>query len=870
MKTDDIREKYLNFFESKKHKRVESDSLIPQDDPTLLFSGAGMNQFKDYFLGIKKDMTRATSSQKCLRTGDLDNVGKTPYHHTFFEMLGNFSFGDYFKKDAIHWAWEFLSKELSIPEEKLQVSVHQSDDEAYDIWLNEIKLPKDRISKLGDKSNFWPANAPEDGPNGPCGPCSEIFFDQGENTNCSSKKCDLECDCGRFAEIWNLVFTQFDRKAKGKLEPLAAKNIDTGMGLERLACVLQGKGNNFEIDILAPLVEKVISLLNLKNMESKQISYTRAIVDHIRAAIFSINDGAIPSNEGRGYVIRKLIRRSVWLGKQLRKDQNISQNYFLNGLAEEIIRIMKLGYPDLEVNKKAILMTLNSEEEKFWITIEQGEEILKQELEELKKKKKKQLPSKTVFKLYDTFGFPLELTKSFAEEYDVSINIKEFEGLMDKQRELSKQGSDISGNIFNVSELDKIVADIKETTFVGYDNMECNSKVLFAEQKENQLIVILEKTPFYPEGGGQVGDRGILSNDSFKGDVIDTKAVNKRTIHFVKIISGSLQEKDTLTASVDKIKREATKKNHTATHILQAVLRKTLGDHVRQLGSLVNEDKLRFDFSHQKALTLDEIKNIEVRVNKIILSNIPAQAEVVSISEAKKKGALAFFGDKYGEKVRLLSVGDVSLEFCGGTHVSSTGDIGAFIITTESSVASGTRRIEAVTGLGAIQLLQEQRSQLSQIGSLLKSTSDEAVDRIKKIQSKVKELEKNKSQNKSSSIDLDNLVKNASNWNSVNVITSKFDSLNIAELRHQVDLLKQKSKKSLIIVFSQDGNKANTIVSLTKDLEGSEISANDVIKKVLKPLEGTGGGRKDMAQGGGKNPEKIDDIISNITTVLDS
>ncbi len=864
--TNEVRDKYLKYFESKGHRIVSSDSLIPQNDPTLLFTGAGMNQFKEYFLGIKKDMTRATSSQKCIRTGDLENVGKTPYHHSFFEMLGNFSFGDYFKREAIEWAWEFLTKELSIPAEKLQISVHESDDEAYKIWKDEIKIEESHITKLGDKSNYWPSNAPKDGPNGPCGPCSEIYYDQGKNPKCN-EACNIDCECGRFAEIWNLVFTQFDRKDGGVLEPLSNKNIDTGMGLERLVCVLQGKKTNFEIDLFQPMIKKLIKVLGLNNEaveNNRSIVYT--IIDHARASIFAINDGAVPVNEGRGYVIRKLIRRATWYGKQLGAD-----GPFINELVDIIIDEMAGVYPELKSNRDSIFLNMKMEEERFWDTLEQGIDILNKMILVAKKDKKKQLTGSNVFKLYDTFGFPDELTELILDAEGLTIDRKGFDLEMRQQKERSKQSSGISGDIFVVSELSKKIADIPDTEFLGYDLCSFEeAEVLFVEQSGTEAVVILNKTPFYGEGGGQVGDRGELENSNFSAVVKDSKKDGERIVHYVEIKKGSVMVGDHVNAIIDRALRASTKRNHTATHILQAVMRDVLGSHVRQMGSLVNEDKLRFDYAHSQALTRSEIEKLETRVNEIILENIPAEAEVKTLEEARKEGALAFFGDKYGDKVRILRVGEVSLEFCGGTHVSRTGDIGAFLITSDSSVSSGTRRIEALTGINALKAIQEQRVKILEVANTLKSSPEDISQRIEKLQIRMRELEKGNRGAKAKSIDLNSLISNAKKWNGFNVIAACFDSIPISELRHTIDVLKQKTKSSILILFSIEEQKSNVIVALSQDMKESNVSSNDILKKVVIPLEGSGGGRKDMAQGGGRNPEKIKELMSNIITILES
>ena len=594
--THDLRKAYLEFFKSKGHTAVASDSLVPQNDPSLLFTGAGMNQFKEYFLGVKKDLKRATTSQKCLRTGDLDEVGRTPFHHSFFEMLGNFSFGDYFKKEAITWAWEFLTQVLSIPKERLRITVHEKDTEAFEIWHKVIGLPKEAIFLCGDKSNFWPANAPADGPNGPCGPCSEIYFDQ--NPSIAGTPID---DSGKFAEIWNLVFTQYDRQDGGKLVPLANKNIDTGMGLERLACVLQGKASNFEIDIFLPIHEAILKVLGLEfsKVSPKQL-YT--ISDHLRAAVFSIADGVVPSNEGRGYVIRKLIRRAIWQAHQLMPGQKLTKPFLFQAVAS-VVQVMGQAYPELREAEENIRMVLSQEEERFLRTLEDGLRILRTQLTNYKKQGLKTVPAETVFELYDTFGFPEELTRGIASTEGFTIDHSGVEKLMEDQRARSKDGSKISAEIFASSGLDKIPSNLPGTTFLGYETLQAKAKILWHQAQGKQATVLLSQTPFYAESGGQTGDQGILEASGLKLKVIDTKKLDKYFLHHVELLEGTITDGIEITASVDRVLREGIMRNHTATHLLHAALRTTLGNSVRQLGSLVTPDRLRFDFSFGRAVT---------------------------------------------------------------------------------------------------------------------------------------------------------------------------------------------------------------------------------------------------------------------------
>ncbi len=862
LKTAEIRKKFLDFFAKRNHEIVKSDSLVPKGDPSLLFTGAGMNQFKEYFLGVKKDLKRATSSQKCLRTGDLDNVGKTPYHHSFFEMLGNFSFGDYFKEDAIKWAWEFLTDELKISSEKLRVSVHASDEEAYQIWRDKIKVKEDWIAKLGDASNFWPANAPKDGPNGPCGPCSEIFYDQGPDYPGSDTKASwYEDESGRFAEIWNLVFTQFDRQDGGALKPLASKNIDTGMGLERLACVMQGKKTNFEIDLFEPMIraiqEKIIVPAGQKN-----ILY--AIADHGRAVTFAILDGAYPSNDGRGYVIRKLIRRSVWRAKTLGAEEP-----FLYHIVPAVVKAMGDTYPELAQSEKNVKETIRQEEERFFITLDKGLELLSKLIQKAKDEKHNILSGEDVFLLYDTYGFPDELTRMIAAKEGVSaIDQKGFDVRMEEQRKRAKENTKISSNIFSVDEAKKEISHLPKTEFLGYETLEAEGKVLWLKRTGNEVVLILDRSPFYPEGGGQVGDQGAIQGSGFECWVSDTQKSDKITLHIAKVLKGEPKVGDKVKTVVDAEKRNATKRNHTATHLLQAALRNVLGAHVRQVGSLVNSEKLRFDFTHGKALTHEEITKVEARVNQVVLENHAVQIRIENYQDATKKGAIAFFGDKYEDTVRVIDVPNFSTELCGGTHCSRTGDIGTFVITSEGAIASGTRRVEAMTGLGALAYLQSLRSQVKEVAALLKTSPSEISERILKLNQNLKDLEKGGKKQTSLQINVENLINKSKQCGNYKLIGEIFDGADIEELRFAGDQLKRQVKNTVIALFSKSEGKVSLIVMLSEDLKDSKLNAGEIAKELSLILEGSGGGRKDSAQGGGKNPQAIEQAIAKAATRL--
>ncbi|MBI4358928.1 MAG: alanine--tRNA ligase, partial [Candidatus Omnitrophica bacterium] len=725
MKTAEIRKRFLDFFKTRSHTLVKSDSLIPKNDPTLLFTGSGMNQFKDYFLGVRTDLKRAASCQKCLRTGDLDQVGKTPYHHSFFEMLGNFSFGDYFKEEAIAWAWEFATEEMKLARERIYVSVHEKDEEAFKIWTEKIGIPKKMVARLSDHSNFWPADAPKVGPNGPCGPCSEMFFDQGPDYPGATTNFWAEDESGRFTEFWNLVFTQFERQENGHLVPLKAKNIDTGMGLERLACIMQGKRNNFEIDLFEPVLRELRR--KVPNGRTYEEASLNAIADHVRGAVVAIGDGAHPSNEGRGYVIRKLIRRAVWQGRMTGVESPI-----LTPLVSVVVHTLGDAYPELSQLERSVEQIIQSEEERFQETLESGLGVLSKLLEQASEKKKKVLAGEEVFRLYDTYGFPDELTCGIANKAGVEIDQKGFERLLEEQRKRAKAASKMTNTIFASSQTNQELLKLPETKFLGYKTLETESHVLWRHLPKKEGAIVLDETPFYPEGGGQIGDRGVLEGKNFKFSVSDAQKKERVIIHYGQLLSGKVQAGDSCTARVDKELREATKRNHTATHLLQAALRAVLGTHVRQVGSLVNPEKLRFDFTHGRALSEDEIRKVEEWVNQAVLESSEVQVKHESYDAAMRGGVLAFFGDKYEDQVRVIEVPGRSKELCGGTHCHQTGEIGAFVITIETSVGSGTRRIEALTGMNAVRYFKQLEKRLNRISSLLKTNPEQLEERIEK------------------------------------------------------------------------------------------------------------------------------------------
>lgn len=842
MKTNEIRDQYLAFFSSKGHIVVPSDSLYPGDDPTLLFTGAGMNQFKDYFLGLKKDMIRATSVQKCLRTGDLDNVGKTPYHHSFFEMLGNFSFGDYFKEEAIHWAWQFLTGPMQIKKERLHVTVHHTDQEAYDIWTSKIGIPEARIRRLGDEDNFWPANAPTDGPNGPCGPCSEIFFEQND---------------GSLAEIWNLVFTQFNREDNGVLLPLSQKNIDTGAGLERFACVLQGKTSNFEIDSFQPIVDAAAlgASLNLSNNDEKIVC--RLIADHIRAAVLCVGDGVLPGNEGRGYVVRKLIRRAVW--KSALKQSNKEPRSLIQVVSNSVFEMMSHAYPDLNKQKSAILSVLVGEESRFIQNLQNGRQMMDEIISKTLATNDRRIDPEKAFQLYDTFGYPDELIFQMARENGLDIDLPAFDQLREQQQTKAKNASKMQDAIFVSDESDEIILSCPETIFLGYNQFSCEAKVIKLLPVGQGHSVIFDQTVFYAEQGGQVGDQGSFSIKGKRFSISDTKQKNKRSLHLTEGDISAVKVGDLAQLNIDQNRRDQIKRHHSATHLLHAVLRNILGESVRQMGSLVQDDKLRFDFSCPQSLSQTELENIESEVNSLIFADLPVQVHEKSLDAAREEGAMAFFGDKYGDIVRVVKVGsNESIELCGGTHVSRTGEIGTFFITSQSSIGSGVRRIEAVTGNAGRKHANDLKNNLANIALLLKTSPLEIYDRVNNLLQKVKDLEKKVGSNAEGATDVSSIIQSKSLFHGSPLYIGALVGHDPGQLRVIGDRIRDQVKEACIIVlFSDRGESLSfVVVSTIKDQ-----SAGNIAKKIGVLIEGRGGGKDDFAQGGGKRPELQKDAM---------
>jgi len=859
LSTADLRNKFIDYFKSHGHQAVASSSLVPADDPTLLFTNAGMNQFKDCFLGAeKRSYTRAVSSQRCVRAGgkhnDLENVGYTARHHTFFEMLGNFSFGDYFKKEAIEFAWNFLTKEIGLPKEKLLVTVYSEDDEAFDIWENHIGVPKEKIIRISTSDNFWSM-----GDTGPCGPCSEIFYDHGAHI-WGGPPGTPEEDGDRFIEIWNLVFMQFNKQADGTMEPLPKPSIDTGMGLERISAILQNVHSNYEIDLFQNLIKSAASIVGSEDLENKSL---RVIADHIRSCSFLICDGVMPSNEGRGYVLRRIIRRAVRHGYQLG-----ANDIFFYKLVASLAKEMGEAYPELVDQLPVIEKVLRVEEEQFSKTLARGMAILNDTLETLEGDT---VPGDVVFKLYDTYGFPTDLTNDVAREHDLKIDEEGFEAAMQAQRARAQQASN-----FGADYNSKLAID-HTTSFTGYTDVEGQANVVeliadnaFVEKLEDgqEGVVVLDSTPFYAESGGQAGDKGVLRVANGEFIVTDTQKMGNAFAH-KGIAKGLVSKGDTATAAIDAANREAIKKNHSATHLLHAALREILGEHVTQKGSLVEAPRMRFDFSHFEAVTAEQLAEIERRVNQEIRANHTLATELMDLDEAKASGAMALFGEKYDEKVRVVTMGPFSVELCGGTHVTRTGDIGLFKITSEAGIASGVRRIEAVTGEHALEVVQTQQATLSSLSALLKTDSQNILDRVVSLQNQTKELEKalNSAKQKLASQQGADMLSNAVEINGVKVLIANLEGVEAKSLRSMMDDIKNRIGEGIVVLGVANDAKVNLIAGVTKNLT-SKVKAGELVNFVASQVGGKGGGRPDMAQAGGDQPENLGQALDSVNAWL--
>ncbi|EHL6050579.1 alanine--tRNA ligase [Escherichia coli] len=863
--TAEIRQAFLDFFHSKGHQVVASSSLVPHNDPTLLFTNAGMNQFKDVFLGLdKRNYSRATTSQRCVRAGgkhnDLENVGYTARHHTFFEMLGNFSFGDYFKHDAIQFAWELLTSEkwFALPKERLWVTVYESDDEAYEIWEKEVGIPRERIIRIGDNKgapyasdNFW-----QMGDTGPCGPCTEIFYDHGDHI-WGGPPGSPEEDGDRYIEIWNIVFMQFNRQADGTMEPLPKPSVDTGMGLERIAAVLQHVNSNYDIDLFRTLIQAVAKVTGATDLSNKSL---RVIADHIRSCAFLIADGVMPSNENRGYVLRRIIRRAVRHGNILGAKET-----FFYKLVGPLIDVMGSAGEDLKRQQAQVEQVLKTEEEQFARTLERGLALLDEELAKLSGDT---LDGETAFRLYDTYGFPVDLTADVCRERNIKVDEAGFEAAMEEQRRRAREASGFGADYNAMIRVDSA------SEFKGYDHLELNGKVtaLFVDGKAvdainagQEAVVVLDQTPFYAESGGQVGDKGELKGANFSFAVEDTQKYGQAIGHIGKLAAGSLKVGDAVQADVDEARRARIRLNHSATHLMHAALRQVLGTHVSQKGSLVNDKVLRFDFSHNEAMKPEEIRAVEDLVNAQIRRNLPIETNIMDLEAAKAKGAMALFGEKYDERVRVLSMGDFSTELCGGTHASRTGDIGLFRIISESGTAAGVRRIEAVTGEGAITTVHADSDRLSEVAHLLKGDSNNLADKVRSVLERTRQLEKELQQLKEQAAAQEsaNLSSKAIDVNGVKLLVSELSGVEPKMLRTMVDDLKNQLGSTIIVLATVAEGKVSLIAGVSKDVT-DRVKAGELIGMVAQQVGGKGGGRPDMAQAGGTDAAALPAALASV------
>ncbi|WP_038183114.1 alanine--tRNA ligase [Vibrio rhizosphaerae] len=856
MSTDEVRRAFLSFFETKGHQIVDSSSLVPANDPTLLFTNAGMNQFKDCFLGLeKRDYTRAVTAQRCVRAGgkhnDLENVGFTARHHTFFEMLGNFSFGDYFKQDAIHYAWEFLTEVLKLPQERLLVTVYQTDDEAFDIWHKQIGLPADRIIRIGDKQggkpyesdNFW-----QMGDTGPCGPCSEIFYDHGDSI-WGGPPGSPEEDGDRFIEIWNNVFMQYNRHADGTMEPLPKPSVDTGMGIERISAIMQSVHSNYEIDVFQTLIKEAAQVIGCDDLSNQSL---RVVADHIRSCSFLIVDGVVPSNEGRGYVLRRIIRRAVRHGNKLG-----AEGAFFHKLVGPLAEVMGSAGNELKKQQAVVEKVLRIEEENFGRTLERGMSILNEALENLDGKV---LDGATVFKLYDTYGFPADLTNDVVREHGLSIDEAGFEQAMEAQRQRAREAGQFGTDYNTIIKVDA------SSQFCGYTGTEGQGKIvaMFVHGEATETLssgdhamLVLDETPFYAESGGQCGDAGVIRTDSGVFQVVDTQKQGNAIIHYGSLVEGVLNQGESAKAQVDAQRRCAISLNHSATHLLHAALRRVLGEHVTQKGSLVRAENLRFDFSHMEAMTAEELKEVERLVNQHIRRNHTVETDIMGLDEAKAKGAMALFGEKYDTKVRVLSMGDFSTELCGGVHVSNTGDIGLFKIVSESGIAAGIRRIEAVTGEAALDMIEQQQA-------IYEGKLAEAAQKSRQLEKEIQQI-KDKLASQASS----NLLQQVKEIAGVKVLVAQLQGADNKALRGMVDELKNQLGSGVILLGNVNDDKVGLIAGVTKDLT-SQVKAGELVNLVAQQVGGKGGGRPDMAQAGGSDVNALPQALASAETWIES
>ncbi len=870
MKTDEIRSRFLEYFRGRDHRVLPPDTLVPSHDPTLLFTGAGMNQFKDEFYGQGDGaLKRAATCQKCLRTGDIEKVGQTAYHHTFFEMLGNFSFGDYFKQEAIAWAWEFMLEEMGIPAEHLVVSIFEDDKEAERIWKEVADLPDEDIFRFGEGENFWPPHARTQGPNGPCGPCSEIYVDREEG--CGEPDCDPSCECGRYVEVWNLVFQQYDRQPDGTLDPLPMRNIDTGMGLERMAGVLQGVETNFDIDIFEPIMEAVCNIAGQHpERETEAMAQVRRIADHARAVIFCIADGVIPSNEERGYVVRRLLRRAVRDAYQLGVEEP-----FMTSLIDPVIEVYEDPYPELEESRSHIETVIGQEERSFQQTVRRGSQVLQEHIAELKRQRATVLRGKEVFDLYQTYGFPVEMTEAILAEEGMRVDMQGFLREMEAHQMLSKEAADFEKSVFVSGPLAQLKKKVGETEFTGYSTLESVGEVV-GIVREDELVdslddgeegaVVLDRTPAYGEAGGQVGDRGAILCDGAEDVLFRFRGVRREKglfLHVGEVEKGVLQVGSSVTCRVDKDVRAATARNHTATHLLHHALREVIGEHARQSGSHVSAQRLRFDFSHPTEVGPENLRKVEELVNRKILEDQPVISTRMSLSEAREAGAIALFGEKYGDIVRVISIGDYSRELCGGTHCDRTGQIGLFRITRESSVAGGVRRIEAVTGLEVLNRLREREQTIDNLCETLNTQeqdverrAEEVLDEIRSLQKQIEEERKRAARSMAGG----SLLEQAESCGGVQLIAAEMPGSH-SELRSAADVLRKNNPKTACVLASVEAGNVALVVGLSEDLVEAGLSARELAREAADRLGGGGGGRDDLAQAGGPEVKRLEEAF---------
>lgn len=865
-----IREKFLAFFEGKDHLRLPSFSLVPQNDPSVLLINAGMTPLKPYFTGAQKPpAARVTTCQKCIRTPDIERVGQTSRHGTFFEMLGNFSFGDYFKDEVIPWAWEFCTEVLQIPEDRMSVSIYQDDDEAFAIWREKVGLPPEKIFRLGKEDNFWEHGL------GPCGPCSEIYFDRGPEKGCGRPDCQVGCDCDRYVEFWNLVFTQYNKEADGTYTPLARKNIDTGAGLERMACIMQDVDSLFEVDTIRAILDEVCRAAGRKyGADNKDDVAIRVVTDHIRSTTMMISDGIIPSNEGRGYVLRRLLRRASRFGRLLGIEKP-----FLADLAQIVIRESGDAYPDLHTRRDYILKIIRIEEERFMETIQQGLNILEGFCQNARDEKRDMLSGSEIFRLHDTYGFPLDLTREIAAENSLRLDEAGFSREMAEQKNKARQAlQEKGGSAWDQTSLPPELGMVRPTVFTGYEKLADSGKVLHILSKDGPsdynletesragqtAFIITDSTPFYAAAGGQSGDVGRIAGDGFTAEVVDTlRTPEGLVMHKARILSGEIRKGLSIELSVDKMARLDTARNHTSTHILHQALKQVLGAHVAQAGSAVSPERLRFDFSHFQPLNDREKQEIEAIVNSVILADEPVRVRQMSLEEARKSGAVALFDEKYGDSVRVISVGEFSSELCGGTHLRRSSEACLFRITAESAVAAGVRRIEAVTGSAAVKLVSDQERLISSACELLKTQPQELVPKISSLQEKLRQIEKQLQSElaKQTNAAVDILADKTEKIGALNVLAARVPANDAEQLRSAGDRLRERLQPAAVVLAADIGGKASWVIMLSREAVAAGLHAGSMIRDLARITGGGGGGRPDMAQAGGKNPGKIEEAL---------